>query len=307
MHSSPRHQATKVASYVEFWRFRIDHVRNEETNQCQPNRKPEPLVAGSKYTAGAWVCKGFFAKEIIMLTIDVGSPKGFCEQGEWICSHTFKLCPFGTSCDPADGDCKQDDLLVPCITVIDEDDSFGNPTQEELWNEFRRLYPTRPFCLLNPIPSYGGLSIPSNFANDDYTTTFLNIRRDNGDVALAEDWAAMCGFDYYGESHVGFVGLFVDDSGSMTKSEVMASYTLFLNKMSALGIQVKEVTNSNENWILPFLTTLAPLPQCITGDGQGGHCMDVNDCTTNAVPWAEGDPEPNCYEYPTNIQCCIDI
>ncbi|KAG7337935.1 hypothetical protein IV203_032068 [Nitzschia inconspicua] len=169
-----------------------------------------------------------------------------CENDISYCSHTPVQCLFGTSCDQSDGSCKPDDGLVPCVAVIDEDDSFGSPNQYQLWESFRQAYPVRPFRLLVPNPE-GGVTIPSNFQEDPYTVVRFDVVRDYGRNYDAEDWMSLCGLqDYDGKTtSVGFVGLFLDDSGSLKKSEVIA----FLARTTERNIQVKEVVNGNENWI----------------------------------------------------------
>lgn len=150
--------------------------------------------------------------------------------------------------------------------------------------------------------------IPESYQSDDYTSFHFDIRRDGGNEAEVENWASLCGLDVYTSSNVGFVGLFVDDSGSMKKSQVIASYNKLVADLAAKGIEVREVVNSHENWIVPFLTTLVPQSNCITSAGDEGKCIDVSQCSTEgktSVPWQEGDPEPNCRSYTTSIQCCI--
>jgi hypothetical protein len=233
---------------------------------------------------------------------------GICESGAWQCTVTDVTCSAGLSCDPFDGMCKSDDQLIPCVAVIDEDDSFGIPNQASRWEEFRTRYPSRPFCLLVPNPE-GRVNIPPNFLADELTIVYFNIPRDYGAQAAADDWAVKCGLDLYHPAQVGYVGLFVDDSGSMRKTEVIASYNKFINFMTTKNIQVKEVVNSNENWILPFLTTLVPPLGCVSNDGRVGTCVDSSDCTSYGkipLPWQQGDPEPNCFNYPNEIQCCVD-
>eukprot|EP00563_Minutocellus_polymorphus_P002529 CAMPEP_0181040278 /NCGR_PEP_ID=MMETSP1070-20121207/10959_1 /TAXON_ID=265543 /ORGANISM="Minutocellus polymorphus, Strain NH13" /LENGTH=539 /DNA_ID=CAMNT_0023118269 /DNA_START=674 /DNA_END=2289 /DNA_ORIENTATION=+ len=44
---------------------------------------------------------------------------------------------------------------------------------------------------------------------------------------------------------------------------------------------------------------------CITRSGEVGNCISISDCTGTAITWAQGDPEPNCFEYPKGIQCCV--
>ena len=152
------------------------------------------------------------------------------------------------------------DGVIPCIAVIDEDSNFsdcnGCSDQATMWNNFRARYPNRPFCLLVVEDGIPSIIPPPNFQNDTNTVLQYNITRDNGNMALADDWVHLCDLDSYTSEDVPSVGLFVDDSGSMTKSEVYASYNKFFNDMAAQGIRVKEVVNTQENWILPFMTTL---------------------------------------------------
>ena len=183
----------------------------------------------------------------------------------WACLYTDSvICKEGESCDPKDGQCKPDDQVIPCVAVIDEDSSFtstspGGKDQDALWADFRTEYPYRPFCLLVPYnPSYSTFVVPPALLNDTNARAVIDINKDNGDTSLAEDWASLCGLNSYTSSNVGFVGLFVDVSGSMVLSHVQASYDLFNTNMNASGIGVREVYNGNENWILPFMTTLAP-------------------------------------------------
>jgi len=152
------------------------------------------------------------------------------------------------------------DALIPCVAVIDEDSSFsdcdGCSDQATMWNNFRDRYPNRPFCLLVVKDGIPPVIPPTNFQNDTNTVWHSNIPRDNGNETLAVNWRNLCGLGSYTPEVVPSVGLFVDDSGSMTKFDVSASYNKFLNDMAAQGIHVEEVVNNQENWILPFMTTL---------------------------------------------------
>ena len=233
-----------------------------------------------------------------------------CTINEVLCDHCGEpipvTCSSGFSCDPSDGKCKRIDELVPCVAVIDEDDNFS-PYQESTWEDFRSKHPSRPFCLLIPNPE-SAVEIPSNFKSDDLTVWYSNIVRDYGDPTKAEDWATKCGLNLYDSNSIGYVALFVDDSGSMKKSQVIASYEKFVADMRSMSIKVKPVVNSEENWIRPFLTTLVPAKDCGTTDGRVGTCTDVADCAAiggTSVPGKSGDPEPNCLEFESNIQCCV--
>ena len=173
-----------------------------------------------------------------------------------VCVNTPVTCPAGESCDTADGSCQSNEQLVPCVAVIDEDSSF-NGQQQTTWNQFRSSYPTRPFCLLVPNPA-GSIFTPANFTSDPRVTIVYDIVRDNGVASNAMDWVDLCGLDIYTSANVPFVGLFIDDSGSMREFQVAASRDLFNKTLAANGITIQKVVNGNENWILPFLTTLTP-------------------------------------------------
>ena len=174
------------------------------------------------------------------------------------------VCPDGETCDPADLTCKDEDQFVPCISVIDEDDSFsfGSPcgNQEECWAEFRAEYPLRPFCLIGITPSVIG--VPPNFEADSEAIYVEDVPRDcdrsGQNCAAAQDWLSLCGYDNIQASTVEFLGLFVDNSGSMTQVEVQPSIDLLTSNLNNKGISISEVVNTNENWIAPFLTSLVP-------------------------------------------------
>lgn len=77
------------------------------------------------------------------------------------------------------------------------------------------------------------------------------ITRDNGSTSSATDWFKLCKLDSVSSGSI--VGLFVDTSGSMTLNTVGASYALFYQRCAENGLQISEVQNSNEDWILPFI------------------------------------------------------
>ena len=83
----------------------------------------------------------------------------------------------------------------------------------------------------------------------------VNVNRDSGNAANASDWYTICGIDQLPEGSK--IAMFIDVSGSMTMSTIQASYDLLLTKLNAKGITIISVTDSNEDWITPFLTTLA--------------------------------------------------
>ena len=83
----------------------------------------------------------------------------------------------------------------------------------------------------------------------------VQVNRDNGDASMASDWYTICNIDNIPDGSK--IALFVDGSGSMTPGDVQASIDLLNTKLAARGITIITVTNSEEDWITPFLTTLA--------------------------------------------------
>ena len=75
---------------------------------------------------------------------------------------------------------------------------------------------------------------------------------------MASDWFDICGLDRLSPSSITFMGLFVDDSGSMRVSTVGASLSQFETKLAERQVSIIRVYNGLEEWIDPFLTTLAP-------------------------------------------------
>ncbi|CAB9502993.1 Chromosome [Seminavis robusta] len=147
--------------------------------------------------------------------------------------------------------------LVPCVAVIDEDSSFR--TKELMWQAFRKAYPNRPFCLLVPNREiYGTVDLPGTFAQDNRTTFHYNVIRDDGDSALAQDWASFCGLNEYTAGNVDRVALFIDSTGSLKESQVSASRDKFIAQLNVSGIQVSRVYNKQENWIRPFMQSFVP-------------------------------------------------
>ena len=80
------------------------------------------------------------------------------------------------------------------------------------------------------------------------------VNRDSGVVANATDWYKICKIDDLPEGSS--IALFIDNSGSMRTSTVQASYDAFVAKLNAKNITITTVTNSNEDWITPFLVDL---------------------------------------------------
>tara|TARA_B100001939_G_scaffold324954_1_gene317341 strand:+ start:1701 stop:3413 length:1713 start_codon:yes stop_codon:yes gene_type:complete len=82
----------------------------------------------------------------------------------------------------------------------------------------------------------------------------VQVNRDGGTVANATDWYDICNIDTLPEGSS--IALFIDTSGSMTMATVQASYDAFVAKLNEKNITITTVTNSNEDWITPFLVDL---------------------------------------------------
>ena len=82
----------------------------------------------------------------------------------------------------------------------------------------------------------------------------VQVNRDNGNAAQATDWYAICDLDNVPDGSS--IALFIDGSGSMTQARVQASYDLLISKLNARNITITTVTNTNEDWITPFLVNL---------------------------------------------------
>eukprot|EP00980_Cylindrotheca_fusiformis_P004435 scaffold948_cov106-Cylindrotheca_fusiformis.AAC.7 len=170
-----------------------------------------------------------------------------------VCQYTPIPCSNSTFvCDPIDGICKKPDDLIPCVAVIDES-SVSSSYLNQLWEEFRTRFPDRPFTMLQPPSSVGSLYLPPDFVEDPLTRYFPVVR--DTEMGLPpSDWYELSGMPQY--SNAKYVGLFIDNSGSLEEWQVQGSIDLFLNKTAEMGLEVRRVVNPDENPFLPFLTTL---------------------------------------------------
>ena len=82
----------------------------------------------------------------------------------------------------------------------------------------------------------------------------VQVNRDDSNPGYESDWFAICDIDTLPEGSS--IALFIDTSGSMTMGTVQASYDKFVAKLNAKNITITTVTNSNEDWITPFLVDL---------------------------------------------------
>ena len=82
----------------------------------------------------------------------------------------------------------------------------------------------------------------------------VQVNRDDSNPGYESDWFAICDIDTLPEGSS--IALFIDTSGSMTMATVQASYNKFVAKLNEKNITITTVTNSNEDWITPFLVDL---------------------------------------------------
>ena len=155
----------------------------------------------------------------------------------------------------------------PCIAVIDETDPIQNSINNS-WTEFRNKWPTRPFHIFKVYPYFGtgnepsgGITLPS-VAPTDYQ--FQAVQRDEGIPSQADNWFNHANLNNFVPGTT--VTLWIDESGSMTKSNVQASYDKFVADCAAAGILIEEgdsglqqsspVQVHVENYIWPFIDEL---------------------------------------------------
>lgn len=190
------------------------------------------------------------------------------------------VCSENEACDPLDGVCKPIESLVPCVAVIDES-AFptgpSNATFDGLWRQFRTEYPNRPFCLLRPecdprgscadnVP-FAYLYLPPDFLADP-RTIFSEVTREasdgSGDVVGIvpgppySDWFDICQLDRLSSTGIEFIGVFIDESGSMTRVNVANALAAFESRVAAQGLTIRRRENDSEDWVTPFITDLVP-------------------------------------------------
>ena len=91
-------------------------------------------------------------------------------------------------------------------------------------------------------------------ASNGLTFGPVEVNRDGGVVANASDWYAIADLDSIPDGSS--IALFIDTSGSMTMATIQASYNKLVEKLNERNITITSVTNSNEDWITPFLVDL---------------------------------------------------
>ena len=111
-----------------------------------------------------------------------------------------------------------------------------------------------PIIARSPDITIRDSSLPPGSKADGLTFGPVKVNRDDGVVADLTDWFKICDIDSLPSGSS--IALFIDDSGSMRLSNVQASYDLLLQKCNEKGITITTVTNSDEDWITPFLVDL---------------------------------------------------
>lgn len=89
---------------------------------------------------------------------------------------------------------------------------------------------------------------------DGLTFGPIDVTRDNGNDSIASDWYDLCDIDSIGDGSK--ISLFIDNSGSLTTTNVRAAYEKFVQRLAARNISIVVVENPNEDWITPFDTQL---------------------------------------------------
>ena len=186
------------------------------------------------------------------------------------CIHTPVVCGKNKACDRLTGTCELIESIRPCIAVIDESNTYSDNEINARWLSFRTNFPSRPFCLLqplNPRVSFNRLFIPTtpDFLSDP-RAVFAIVNRDEANPAKASDWLGSCNFTDLAVTGIDFVSLFVDESGSMTRETIEASLNKFFADLTTASLTYCSVFDGTEDWITPFDTLLGSV-------GGGGDCV----------------------------------
>ena len=111
-----------------------------------------------------------------------------------------------------------------------------------------------PVVASSPIIYFIDISKTPGSEADGLTFGPVQVNRDNGNAANTSDWYTICDLDNVPDGSS--IALFIDGSGSMTQGTIQASYELLVSKLAARNITITTVTNSQEDWITPFLVDL---------------------------------------------------
>lgn len=146
-----------------------------------------------------------------------------------------------------------------CISVINETSLSASAIQAS-YDQFRAQFPDHYIYLLQPQGSYGpsALKIPTGWspANGDFGV--ITVTEDNGNPANKSDWYSICNLDQLPTGSK--IGVFIDDSGSLGRNKVSASYDYLLQRIASRNMTQITTINDVENWISPFLSMNLTVP-----------------------------------------------
>lgn len=111
--------------------------------------------------------------------------------------------------------------LVTCVSVIDE--NFPLQDIDVKWEELRKVYQNRGFCLLRPVPIGDDLTLPSTYF-DDPLNIYSEMTRQDADYSDTSDWYTICNLDASKQRGLTNIILWLDNSGSMVTQNVMKAY-----------------------------------------------------------------------------------
>jgi len=166
--------------------------------------------------------------------------------GNWQYAGRGSFDPFRNPLDLPPGALSLDAATV--ITVIDE---CSDPAEliEDDWNNFRKHYPNRRFCLLQPqgnLYTFDDIKVPATFNNSFRATGPIAVNRDGGNTLQISDWFELCGLGSLRPGSI--VALAIDISGSMEIATVLASYNYFKSRIAEANLVLVEYTMLNERW-----------------------------------------------------------
>ena len=166
--------------------------------------------------------------------------------GNWQYAGRGSFDPFRNPLDLPPGALSLDSATV--ITVIDE---CSDPAEliEDDWLNFRKHYPNRRFCLLQPqgnLYTFDDIKVPSTFNNSFRATGPVAVNRDEGNTSQISDWFELCGLGSLRPGSI--VALAIDISGSMNLGTVQASYNFFKSRIAEANLVLVEYEMLNERW-----------------------------------------------------------
>lgn len=144
--------------------------------------------------------------------------------------------------------------VIACIAIIDDAENTTAESLNLTWFTFRSKYPSRSFCLLQPMPNEPvDLKIPAAF-DVDPKSIYSPIARDYAAGALASSWFRLCNLGVLRSQGINKIAVFIDDWNRVTARQVRASYEFFLLDITSQGISlVRAHEGADDNWVTPFV------------------------------------------------------